>query len=87
MTIKIYVDWDENDIINEAEYEKIIEEDAKEMASDNYELNEWLNENYQASDIFNWSDAERKKAKKLWEEYCISCSRDGCRFEERTIEV
>lgn len=89
MKVKVYVDWDENEIINEAEYEKVIAEDAKKLMSDDYELDEWLGavEEYNRIEIFNFSDEDKQKVRAAWEEYCISCSREQCRFEEHFIEV
>ena len=89
MTIKVYVDWSEEEIINEAEYEKILKEEVKELMDDNWEFNCWLGEveGYSLADIFHFSDKDKQKVRAAWEKQCTEDCRLNGRFEERIIEV
>ena len=80
MKIKLYVDWMNEEILNEKEYEKEILEAAKDREeNDDYEFEDFLDSycdrnlhnGNRLAHLFNLSKEEREKILKLWKEDCL----------------
>lgn len=70
MNIKIYVDYENQSVLTEAQYKEILTERAKDYKADNYAFEEWLNNRYSASDIFKMKSYELEKVMEKWESIC-----------------
>lgn len=70
MKIKVYVNWDGCEILNEKEFKEIVQRDADRREKDNYALNEFLEEKYYLSDIFYMDDVEKEFVKAEWKKDC-----------------
>jgi hypothetical protein len=91
MKIKVYVNWDACEILNEKEFEKIVQRDANCRENDNDALNEFLEENYCFSDIFYMPEEEKELIAEKWKKDCdewirIELLEEGP-WEEREIEI
>lgn len=77
MKVKLYVDWREEKILKEKEYEKEILEAVEEQEEDEYRFNEFLDNylsqrchRYEFEYLFNISGEERKEILELWKKDC-----------------
>ena len=66
--ITIYVDWREQTIYTESELNEAKDDRIEEMYNDEQEFNDYLNENYCASDVFGMDDDELKSE---WRDCCV----------------
>lgn len=89
MKVKVYVKWRYEDIISEKEFKKKIAETVNNYKTDETYFNEWLNDNYNAFNVWGMSTEERAK---ILEEFADICQTWGVKevredWEENEIEV
>jgi hypothetical protein len=83
--ITIYVDWREQTIYTESELDEAKSDRVEEMYEDGTAFNDWLNENFCASDIFG---TDYDEVKSDWRECCIeSVDSEWENIEEVELEV
>lgn len=70
MKIKIYVDYENQEVLTEEGYKEALTERAKSYKTDNEAFRDWLNDNYEAFKIFNMKDYELDKVVERWEGVC-----------------
>ena len=74
MKIKVYVDWNNKEILSEKDYKEFKNRKVNEMADtyfeDKYSLEEFLSDNYNYADIFNMTNEEKEEAKAKWKAQC-----------------
>ena len=94
MKVKVYVNWDEEKILNEKEYEEEIVENAKGREDDDYELNEFLNDYLEDrvrrskfAYLFSLSKEERGKILELWKEDCLETVRNNFDDDYEEVEI
>jgi len=91
MKIKVYVNWDVCEILNEKEFKEIVQRDANRRENDNDALNEFLEEKYHLSDIFYMPEEEKERVKEEWKKDCAewiwSELLEEGPWEEREIEI
>ena len=91
MKIKMYVDWNACTILNEKEFEEIVQRDVNCREKDNYALNEFLKEKYYPSDIFYMLEEEKERVKAEWkkdcEEWIWNELFEAGPWDEREIEI
>ena len=94
MKVKVYVNWDEEKILNAKEYEEEIVESAKDREDDDYELNEFLNDYLEDrvcrskfAYLFSVSKEEREKILELWKEDCLEVVRENLNDDYEEIEI
>lgn len=81
----VYVNWDNEEIISEAEYEAKLEEEANALADDIYQFREWLNEHYTADYIWDMNEAEKEEVKADWLKYCREGAKEELGYERRVL--
>jgi hypothetical protein len=87
MKVKIFVDWDEQEVISEAEYkERIRQESEKRMADKEY-FHEWLGDNYTPQAIWELTEAGRIEVQGLWERECKDTVEVESDFVMTEIEI
>lgn len=59
MTVKVYVNWAEEEVVSEAEYKKLKEAYIKEP--DEYELSRYLMDNHDMISIFFLNEKEKEE--------------------------
>lgn len=84
MKIKVYVNWDNCTILNEKEFEEIVQRDVNSRENDNDALNEFLEDNYLFSDLFYMVEEEKERVKEEW--IRTELFEEGP-WEEREIEI
>ena len=72
MKIKIYVDYENQEVLTEEGYKEALTERAKSYKTDNEAFRDWLNDNYEAFEIFNKNGVELDKVVERWEGVCES---------------
>ena len=91
MKIKVYVNWDNCTILNEKEFEEIVQRDVNHRENDNDALNEFLEDNYLLSDLFYMLEEEKERVKEEWKKDCEEWIRtelfEEGPWEEREIEI
>ena len=94
MKVKVYVNWDEEKILNAKEYEEEIVESAKDREDDDYALNEFLNDYLEDrvrgpefAYLFNLSKEEREKILELWKEDCLETVRNNSDDDYEEVEI
>lgn len=80
MTIKIYVNWDNSEVISEADYEKLKEETKKEP--DEVALDDYLTNNYSITEILLTSNEKREEILSAFVDFYLSDN-----WEMNEIEV
>lgn len=80
MTIKIYVNWDNSEVISEADYEKLKEETKKEP--DEIALDDYLTNNYSITEILLTSNEKREEILSAFVDFYLSDN-----WEMNEIEV
>ena len=87
MTVKVYVDWYNQEILTAEEYQKKIREETICMLEEKDTFNDWLSENYTPQAIWHLTEAGRAEVLTQWEEYCRSYAEDEMNHEETHIEI
>ena len=72
MKVKVYVNWEEQEILSESEFSEMIANKTKEKIDDDYELNHFLEyqSTYSYSEVFRLTAKEKDKIYKEFQEYC-----------------
>mgnify|MGYP003303283136 CR=1 FL=1 len=70
MKIKIYVDYENETVLTESEYKELKTERAKSYQHDDDAFRDWLNDNYEAFEIFNKNGVELDEVVSRWEGVC-----------------
>ena len=72
MKIKVYVDFENEEVLTEEDYKVILKDKAKTYKDDTDAFEDWLNDNYNAFDIFNKNGVELDEVVNHWERVCNS---------------
>ena len=96
MKVKVYVNWQDEKILNAKEYEEEIAECAKDREEDDdYELSDFLNDyldgkyccRHKLAYLFNLNGEERKKILELWKEDCLETARNNFAEDYEEVEI
>lgn len=87
MTITIYVDWSENRILTEKDLEKEIEFETLERFDDSDFFDEWLDRNFDTSEIFNFTESEKNTQRNRYREYCREEAKMALFEEYEAVEL
>lgn len=89
MKIKIYVDYENQEVLTEEGYKEALKEKEKSYKADNEAFRDWLNDNYEAFKIFNMKSYELDKVVERWEGVCESDAEEdiGRELTEYELDV
>ena len=87
MKVKVYANWNDGEILNKADYDKIFKEEVAEMMEDEYEFSCWLDDNYDIAEIWKATEADRLEIRNNWKEFCEASARSGSNYDEVEIEI
>ena len=96
MKIKVYADWNHEEILSEKDYKEFkdrkVNEITEEYFEDNCEFEEFLAENdYRLTDIFKMTDEQKGEVRSRWREWCKESAENAFEneysYEEIEIEV
>lgn len=68
--MRVYVNWNDEDILTAKQYEDLMEEKVKELENDEDAFIEWLDRNYSASELWEENVTERENIKARWHDHC-----------------
>lgn len=68
--MRVYVNWNDEDILTAKQYDNLAEEKAMELEEDKDAFEEWLNRNYNASDLWNADETTKWVIKDEWHMHC-----------------
>lgn len=90
MKVTVYVNHEDEEVINEKEFTERLDKATEEMAKDNLAFEEWVNDYLSAYDIWKATPEEREEITKKWKEYCreyISNDGDMMWWQDYELEV
>ena len=87
MKIKVYVDFENENVLTEEEYKENLKDKAKGYAADTGAFRDWLNDNYEAFDIFNKNGVELDEVVNHWERVCESDAEEDMEAEFEVFEL
>ena len=70
MKIKIYVDYENQEVLTEEGYKEVLKERAKSYKANNENFEDWLNDRYSAFKIFNMKSHDLETVMERWEGVC-----------------
>lgn len=70
MKIKIYVDYENQEVLTEEDYEEALIEREKSYEDDEEGFEDWLNDRYTAHEIFRMKPHELDRVLERWGEVC-----------------
>ena len=77
MKVAIYIDWDEEKVYTQRDFEEMIAEDVSETMSNKDNFSDWLEECFSAREIFNFTPEQKKQVFDKWREECQKRAKDS----------
>lgn len=85
-TISIYINWNEQEVMTQEEYERIRDDRLDEKLQDDWDFNEWLAGEYNLYEVFSMSEEEKDDARDRYTAWCAECVADGMRDDGYAVE-
>ena len=70
MNVKVYLNWQERQILTESEFNEMVAKRTQEKLNDDYELNYFLERSYLFSEVFRLTPEEKDEIYKEFQEFC-----------------
>lgn len=74
--VTVYVDYNNQEVLNEEEYQARLEEKIEEMLEDEWEFNDWLAQEFTVRELFDMTSDERQEAMERWHSACEENARE-----------
>lgn len=87
MKVTVFVNWCENCILIEKDFENEIEGEALERFDDSDFFDEWLDRNFDPSEIFSFTESEKEIHRDRYKEYCRVEAKTALLEEYEAIEL
>lgn len=87
MKVKIYVKWRHEEIINEKEFKEKVAQAVNNFKTDETYFIEWLNDNYNAFNVWEMSAEERAKILEEYAEVCQDWAEEEVADDWEEIEI
>ena len=87
MKVTVFVNWCENIILTEKDLEKEIEAGTLERFDESDFFDEWLDRNFDPSEIFSFTESEKETHRDRFKEYCQEEAKMALLEEYETIEL
>ena len=87
MKVKVYVNWDNAEILNKEDYDRMFKKEVAKLMEDRDEFFCWLDDNYDIAEIWEATEADRLKIRNCWEECCKESVRINSDYDEVEIEI
>lgn len=89
MKIKIYVDYENQEVLTEEQCKNVLAERVKSYKADNEAFEDWLNDRYSAYEIFKMKSHELDEVIERWEGVCEADAEEdmGRELIEYELEV
>lgn len=87
MTIKIFVNWRNEEVLTEDEYNELVKEMAEDLRDSDYDFSEFLTENYSHRDLWDADEEERDRIMEYWASKCLDAALYELDYDEIVLEV
>ena len=87
MKVTVFVNWSESQILTEKEFEKEVEFATLERFDDSDFFDEWLDRNFDPSEIFSFTESEKETHRNRFKEYCREEAKMALLEEYETVEL
>ncbi len=87
MTVKVFVDWWNKEILTEEEHNKRAREMAEDFRTSDYNFSEFLEEHYSHRELFEANEKERATIMECWVDKCLEDAYDELGYDEVELEV
>ena len=87
MKVTVFVNWSENVILTEKDFEKEIEAETLERFDDSDFFDEWLDRNFDPSEVFSFTESEKETHRNRYQEYCRQEAKMALLEEYETVEL
>ena len=89
MKIKIYVDYENKEVLTEEQHKKVLAERVKSYKADEPAFEDWITDRYSAYEIFKMKSYELDKVIERWERVCEGEAEEdmGRELTEYELEV
>lgn len=87
MKVTVFVNWSENCILTEKDFEKEVEAETLERFDDSDFFDEWLDRNFDPSEVFSFTESEKETHRNRYKEYCRQEAQMALLEEYETIEL
>lgn len=85
MKVMVYVNWCDEILYTEKQFEKEIESTAEKKFDDSDIFDEWLDRNFDPSEVFSFTEAEKEAQRARYKAYCADEAR--CQLSEDYEEI
>lgn len=66
MTVTCYINWNDEEVINETQFKELLAEKTKEYIEDAEAFGEWLDDRYSSLEIWDLTETGRKQISEEW---------------------
>jgi hypothetical protein len=87
MKVTVFVNWCENVILTEKDFENEIESETLERFDDSDFFDEWLDRNFDPSEVFSFTESEKETHRNRYKEYCRQEAKMALLEEYETVEL
>ena len=87
MKVTVFVNWCENVILTEKDFEKEVEYETLERFEDSEFFDEWLDRNFDSSEVFYFTESEKEEERARFKEYCRADAEAVLLKEYETVEL
>ena len=87
MKIKVYVDFENESVCTEEEYKEILKDRSKFYSNDTDAFRDWLNDRYEAFEIFNKNGVELDEVVSRWEGVCETDAEEDMDRDFQIFEI
>ena len=87
MKVTVFVSWSENVILTEKEFENEIESETLDRFDDSDFFDEWLDRNFDPSEVFSFTESEKETHRDRYKEYCRQEAKMALLEEYEVIEL
>ena len=87
MKVTVFVSWDENVILTEKDFENEIESETLDRFDDSDFFDEWLDRNFDPSEVFSFTESEKETHRDRYKEYCRQEAKMALLEEYEVIEL
>lgn len=89
MKIKVYVDWDQQTVISEAEYKEKIQRETERLITTTKKeyFYDWLEDNYTVQAVWEMTEEVRAAVQELWRRECETTAEIETTFEMVELEI
>ena len=87
MTIKIYVNWRDEEVLTEDEYNELVREMAEDLRTSDYNFSEFLEDNYSHRELWEADEERRAEIMEHWVDKCFEAAECELGYDNVVLEV